>query len=72
MVTERTVMETECGNIKGIETRKASGTEMEGLVTRIEVSLADILEIKLGRRGAGESEQLELYVIEGGRDRRTT
>lgn len=53
MVTERTVMETECGNTKGIETRKGGGREMEGLVTRMEVSLADILEIKLGRRDAG-------------------
>lgn len=51
MVTERTVMET-CGNITGIETRKGSGAETEVLVTRREVSLADILEIKLGSMGA--------------------
>lgn len=40
-------------NRKGIVTRKGSGVETKGLVTRIETGLANILETKLGSRGVG-------------------
>ena len=59
-------METETGqNIEGTETRKK-------LVARREVSLADILEIKLGNRGSGRVRRVGMYLTEEDRDRRRT
>lgn len=47
-----------------------SGAEIEGLVTRREVRLADIPEIKLGCRSAGRVRTAGIASIEGDRDRR--
>ena len=57
------MMKTDCRNITGIETRKGSGAEIEGLMTNIEVGLADILEIKPGSRVVG-SQKCWNYILQ--------
>lgn len=42
------------------------------MVARREVSLADVLEIKLGNRSSGGARRVGMYLTEEDRDRRRT